>query len=232
MERPAGFEPASTRGGSKEQTSSPRDYAIRKVRWGTVDADFRQNSDARILGGRGPDPRHATLARWLHGTHRPLALVRSIRSLHHQRIRGNVRIRSGPKAVAFQTRKPNPSPRGWDSRETRGKGKEGETHCRRGALTGMARRHSGSFHPPRHRWTASVLAPFPPAGPALRALASYAMRAPRDPGLPSWQSPGAISRRCGGQQKTLRSVWLGRVRVNGRFGSLMRNRSQEPGWRR
>ena len=54
----------------------------------------------RILE-RGPNPRHATLARWLHGTHRIWPLVRSIRNLHHQHFRGNARIRRGPKAVVF-----------------------------------------------------------------------------------------------------------------------------------
>ena len=68
-----------------------------------------------------------------------------------------------------------------------------QNEFRRGALDHGAP-PKRTLRPPRHRWTASLLAPFPPAGPALRLLA-----ASRDPGLPSRRRPGCdLCERRGG----------------------------------
>ncbi|MHC2463051.1 hypothetical protein ACVIHD_002063 [Bradyrhizobium embrapense] len=48
---------------------------------------------------------------------------------------------------------------------------------------------------------------------APRAWARACPRGPRDPGLPFRLAPGSSDEPCFGQQKTLRSGWLGRVRV-------------------
>ena len=163
-------------------------------------------------------PRHASALAW----------VRSIRNLHHQRLQGNGRIRSGPKAVAFDdvteaftTRKGKP----LNMRQ----GTKGKTHSRRGALTRIARRQSGSFIRPAIGGPRDALAPFPPAGPALRALASKCDASPRDPGLPSRHEPGRVFEPTERKAKPLRSASSGGVRMDGCSGSLMPNRSHEPG---
>ena len=57
-------------------------------------------------------------------------------------------------------------------------------------------------------------------------------REPRDPGLPFRLSPENFETSAApGKQKTLRSGWLGRVRLSGLSLSLMRYRSHEPGAR-
>jgi len=164
-------------------------------------------------------PRHAS----------DLALVRSIRNLHHQHFRGNVRIRRGPKAVV--SRRCNRSLHHPEGKAAKHAAK-GKTHCRRGALT-QSRAARADLHPPRHRWTASVLAPFPPAGPALRTLASKRCKRP---GI-RVSRPGRSRAQCclsraEGKAKPLRSASSGGVRVNGRIGSPKPNRSHEPGVRR
>ncbi len=67
---------------------------------------------------------------------------------------------------------------------------------------------------------------------APRLWARAIRHEPRDPGLPFRLAPGCSNEPCFGQQKTLRSIWLGRVRSN-RTGvsPLMRDRSHEPGVR-
>ena len=76
-----------------------------------------------------------------------------------------------------------------------------------------------------------LIASFPPAGPAhldTRLL----KREPRDPGLPFRPLPGRSVGPRGGQQKTLRSGRLGRVREKRTVNLAVRqDRSHEPGMR-
>jgi hypothetical protein len=68
---------------------------------------------------------------------------------------------------------------------------------------------------------------------APRAWARALPREPRDPGLPFRPLPGCSVGPCGGQQKTLRSGRLGRVRGKRTVDLAVRqDRSHEPGMRR
>jgi hypothetical protein len=80
-----------------------------------------------------------------------------------------------------------------------------------------------------------LIASFPPAGPA-RLGTRVSARAPGSGSPVPASKPGKqIQRACAavGQQKTLRSIWLGRVRVRSANcrSRLRRDRSHEPGTR-
>jgi len=147
-----------------------------------------------------PPPRYVTPRA---GFEPAFPTVRSIRNLHHQRFRGNGRMRIGLAAVVSQTMHPPSSPP--------------KPNCKTNivvALSNMARHRSEPLLVRPAIGGPRSLAPFPPAGPAL-SDARDRSREPRDPGLPfSFRFAERTALR---RTKNPPERWLGRVRETRTF---------------
>ena len=151
-------------------------------RWGTFDPAFqhrhanpRKRTEPASRHPREMAPRHAS------------ALVRcerSIRSLHHQRFRGN-----SSDSALFGTMQPNPSPPGTGKAAIdRGKGKN-TLASRRSQTLRAAIADRSSAPPSVDREHARAV---PSGGPRASDTRIQNDARSRDPGLPSRHEPGVI----------------------------------------